>query len=218
MSNRFSAKYVAVALLIVAIVGAALGYLNQHSSLFEPDNVITDFYANISTELASIAITVLVINTLNERRARQQEKENLVLQIGSPVNTVGSRYDGRYNLKGDLWWAYEIMKLDLSDSEAMSQRYGVPIDTYLEGQRWARQNLRRVHQEFEADSQRRGVRGYSHQPAISVQGVERRERSLDSIYILSMLAVCAVVLRLLLEIIQKVSRANWETRGRISTE
>jgi len=75
-------------MLISAILIAVLGYLNQHGNLFQPAPIVTDFYANISTELISIAITILVIDALNERRAIRQEKKNLILQMSSPTNAI----------------------------------------------------------------------------------------------------------------------------------
>jgi hypothetical protein len=75
-------------MLISAVIIAVLGYLNQHGNLFIPTPIVTDFYANISTELISIAITILVIDALNERRAIQQEKKALILQMSSPTNSI----------------------------------------------------------------------------------------------------------------------------------
>jgi hypothetical protein len=75
-------------LLLIATLIGVLGYLNQHSGLLVPTSIVTDFYANVSAELASIAITVLVIDTLNERRLVQQEKAALIFQMGSPTNSI----------------------------------------------------------------------------------------------------------------------------------
>ncbi len=86
--GSWNVRQVGLAMLILAVAVALLGYFNQHGHLFTPLPLITDFYANISTELASIAITVLVIDALNERRTIQQEKENLILQMSSPTNSI----------------------------------------------------------------------------------------------------------------------------------
>lgn len=74
--------------LIIALLCGLLGYINQHSKIYIPEPIIADFYANVSAELASIAVTVLIIDYLNERRATQQEKERLILQMGSPINSA----------------------------------------------------------------------------------------------------------------------------------
>jgi uncharacterized protein YjbI with pentapeptide repeats len=42
--------------------------------------------SDFSTELISIAITVLLIDRMNDRRAIEQEKKALILQMGSPEN------------------------------------------------------------------------------------------------------------------------------------
>src|SRR5574341_1341491 len=86
--SHWSVRHVGLTMLVSAVFIAVLGYFNQHGNLLMPLPVVTDFYANISTELVSIAITVLVIDALNERRAIQQEKENLILQMSSPTNSI----------------------------------------------------------------------------------------------------------------------------------
>ena len=65
------------ALLVLAIL-IAFGYLNELGWL--------DRASNVSTELASIAITILVVDTLYEHREREREKKRLILQMGSPDN------------------------------------------------------------------------------------------------------------------------------------
>jgi len=75
-------------MLVTAFVVAVMGYLNLHRNWLGPFPLVADFYANISTELASVALTVLVIDALNERRAIQQEKEFLMLQMSSPTNAI----------------------------------------------------------------------------------------------------------------------------------
>ena len=51
-------------------------------------DIVGDFYANIAAEAISIAITVLIIERLYERRSKTEaekaEKERLILQMGSP--------------------------------------------------------------------------------------------------------------------------------------
>jgi hypothetical protein len=71
-----------VMLLIMVIIGVG-GYHHLHHKL-NFTALVTDFYANISTELASIVITVVVIDGLNRRRATEREKATLILQLGSP--------------------------------------------------------------------------------------------------------------------------------------
>jgi len=214
-------------MLVLAICIAIYGYIDLHSNWLTPLPLIADFYANVATELASIAITVLVIDGISERRAIQQEKQTLILQMSSPTNFIakeaarvlrmqgwlmdgtlqeanllranlqkaflpkadlrgvrfykanltdaylqeanligaieledwqlvtvkylrkailpnGKLYNGRFNLRGDLSWAYDKSKIKKNDGQAMADFYGVPLDEYLLGQAWAKENLKNL--------------------------------------------------------------------------
>ncbi|MBI5952475.1 MAG: pentapeptide repeat-containing protein [Chloroflexi bacterium] len=220
---------VAVGLLILAVFIAAYGYINQHGSWQLPLPFVADFYANVSTELISIVITILIIDGLNERRTIQQEKQALILQMSSPTNFIakeaarilrmrgwltdgtlqganllranlrkvllvkadlrgalfykaelwdaylhetnltgaieledwqlvtvkylrkailpdGKVYDGRFNLRGDLSWAYDKLGIAKDDDQAIADFYGVPVDDYRRGQIWAAENLQKLRQ------------------------------------------------------------------------
>lgn len=52
----------------------------------------------------------------------------------------GSRYDGRYNLPGDIKAAI-AHEFEPDDAEEMADWYGVSIELYQRGQEWARRNL-----------------------------------------------------------------------------
>src|SRR5258708_23748839 len=76
-------------LLVIALTVAVIGYLNRYAGLYLGDvlsHLVTDFYANVSSGLAIVALTVLIIDKLNQRRANQRQKEALILQMGSPDN------------------------------------------------------------------------------------------------------------------------------------
>ncbi len=86
-------RKVGASLLAVAFVIALIGYLNQHGNLYLGEtlnNLLGDFYANTSAELASIAITVLIIDALYQRREINREKRDLILQLGSPDNAFAT--------------------------------------------------------------------------------------------------------------------------------
>jgi hypothetical protein len=237
----------------LSIAVGLFGYLNQYGGLYQPSPIVADFYAGISTDLASIAITILIIDYISEKRADEQLKAQLIremagsnngialrainelrargwLQDGSlrgkifdgvnwqgadlndadlqgatflnanisyanlnhtdlrkstlinvnlystnfyeanleGVNSIdetmfllaelafttldkmvgaimrnGKRYDGRYNLKGDLYIAKEwnVRNLDIETDNGMAEFYKVSLDEYLEGQKWAKENL-----------------------------------------------------------------------------
>ncbi len=74
-------------LLILAAVVTLVGSLDQHPGL-DPFTFIKktfdDFYTNVGTELASIAITVLIIDRMHRLRDDENERDALILQMGSP--------------------------------------------------------------------------------------------------------------------------------------
>ena len=76
-----------VVLLVIAGVVTLVGSLDQHPGL-DPFTFIKktfgDFYTNVGTELASIAITVLIIDRLHHHHDDENEREALILQMGSP--------------------------------------------------------------------------------------------------------------------------------------
>ena len=89
LRNLEGAQLIAMCMLLGSVILMALGYVNQNLgwSIWEPlDTWLHDFYANVSAEMASIGITVLVIDAYNERRAIAREKADLILQMGSPDN------------------------------------------------------------------------------------------------------------------------------------
>ena len=226
-STYWTSQRVGLFMLLSAVSFAVFGYLNQHGQLFTPSLFVTDFYANISTELISIAVTVLVIDNLNSRRTIQQEKDRLILQMGSPTNSIakeavrilrvqgwfidgtlrganflranlqkayleeaylaeanfykanlqgaylqkcnltgakhledwqlvqikylrgailpdGLKYNGRFNLIGDLSWAHYGLHIPARSHKKMAEFYGVSIQDYRQGQLWAKKNLAKL--------------------------------------------------------------------------
>ena len=75
--------------LLVAIAIAVLGYLNELERLYLTETAqkfIEYLFANVSVELASIAITMVFVDALYDRRETEREKKRLILQMGSPDN------------------------------------------------------------------------------------------------------------------------------------
>lgn len=102
----WTAGKVGLLLLALALIGGVSGYRNQHPEGFSLSQLASDFYANVSSELASIAITVLIIDTLERRRdeaerlereqAKEQERlerqrDDLVAQLNSRLNDDACR-------------------------------------------------------------------------------------------------------------------------------
>ena len=119
--------------LLLAGLGVAIG-----GSLYDQNTVreaVEQFYANGGSELISVALTVLVIDTLGRRRATQQEKAALILQMGSPTQDIakeavrmlqarewlrdgslqGARLTGA-NLQGALLFGANLKGADLRDA------------------------------------------------------------------------------------------------------
>lgn len=85
-SFRPSVRCIGLIMLGLSLCTGIFGYILLHST-FDLLTFIEDFYANISAELGSIAITVIVIDQL-QRRREQRERENeekarLVREAGS---------------------------------------------------------------------------------------------------------------------------------------
>lgn len=76
----------------IALVIFILGYLDQHHDLFASipilSNLFGDFYANVSSELLSIVITVLVLDRFYSQRQNEQELRRLKALLGSEENVV----------------------------------------------------------------------------------------------------------------------------------
>ncbi|MDX2162852.1 MAG: pentapeptide repeat-containing protein [bacterium] len=90
LGDWITVQRVGVVLLTASLVLGVIGYSNQHPEGFSIAQFLGDFYANVSTEFASIAITVLIIDTLNRRRESrvesQREREELIRTLGSKIN------------------------------------------------------------------------------------------------------------------------------------
>jgi len=98
-------RKVGLLLLGIALTIGLVGYLNQHRGLYLGElvgNLLRDFYANVSAELASIAITVLIIDVIYQQRDIEREKRDLILQMGSPDNAFAKEAVRRLRAQGWL--------------------------------------------------------------------------------------------------------------------
>jgi hypothetical protein len=108
---------VGVLLLVLSLASGIIGYRNQHPGGFDWGQIWQDFYANVSSELASIAITVLIIDSLNRRREAEERdrrkkakataklerrKDRLVHQLGSRLNQDAKRAAEQLRAEGWL--------------------------------------------------------------------------------------------------------------------
>lgn len=122
-----------VLMLIGAVVIALTGYARQHPGDVSFRAFVGDFYANISTELASIAITVLIIDALNYRREKQDQKTRLLGEVRNRDNGLALRaleemrafgwiVDGTL-VQANLWGA-NLEGADLSEIVLRSAQLG----------------------------------------------------------------------------------------------
>ena len=79
-----------IVVLIAAVIGM-FGYLNQLAGQSQDSLLVGGFYANLSAEIASIVITILVIDALNEWRQNKQLRERLTRDLLSNVTDFSAR-------------------------------------------------------------------------------------------------------------------------------
>ncbi len=86
-ATQAAMRLLAVGVGIILTGFVILYLLDPHEGdEFSLRQLLSDLYANGGAELLSIAVTVLIIERLNRRRAEQERKEELILQMGSPDN------------------------------------------------------------------------------------------------------------------------------------
>jgi uncharacterized protein YjbI with pentapeptide repeats len=104
--DGMTAQRVGLLLLALSIVTGVTGYIHLHPGAFNLDAFLADFYTNISSEFASIAMTVLIIDTLNRRReekaSTEREREQLIRQLGSTVNEIAKHASEELRAQGWL--------------------------------------------------------------------------------------------------------------------
>ena len=96
-----SPEIIGTLLLILAVYIGISGFLFLYKGGFSYQLLTSDFYANVSTELASIAVTVLIIDVINRRRNKQQELADLKWQMGSRDNILAK--EAVRKLRGKKW-------------------------------------------------------------------------------------------------------------------
>ncbi len=89
IDSLLTVRKLGLVLLVLAILNAVTGYFIAHpGEIFTFQRLTSDFYSNASTELISIAFTVLIIDWLNHRSLEKYQKRSLILQMGSPDNVL----------------------------------------------------------------------------------------------------------------------------------
>jgi hypothetical protein len=90
---------IAAVLIVAGVVNkhcVCAGWPNLGEAL---NDVIGDFYTNVSVDCLCIAFAILVIEWLNERRAEQELKAQLIRELDCPVlYLLDKKLVGKYNV------------------------------------------------------------------------------------------------------------------------
>jgi uncharacterized protein YjbI with pentapeptide repeats len=138
-------RKVALGILTTAFLVFMFGYHYQHPEGLNLQWLATDFYANLSTELFSIAITVLVIDSLYKYHEARSEKNRLILEMSSPDNGIAVRatqimqreysylIDG--SLKNKFFWSANLNGAELlsAELEGASFHFASMVGAHLYG-------------------------------------------------------------------------------------
>jgi len=82
-------RLASVLLFALGLVVGATGYLAQRGSLSitgSAGDLLLRFYIGASTELASIAVTLLLVDAVLQRRGVERRKQDLIIDLGSDDN------------------------------------------------------------------------------------------------------------------------------------
>lgn len=102
--GSISVAQAGVLLLVAATIIGVAGYQIEHEFLSLGDflnSLLTSVWANASTELVSIAITLIFVeNIFSQRREAEREKRDLVLQMGSNDNAYAREAVRKLRVRG----------------------------------------------------------------------------------------------------------------------
>lgn len=88
-------RLIGVILLVLSIGMGWYGYTKVHGSEVDILTFLEDYYANVSSELASIAVTVIIIDALQRRRDKSQsdfdERDRLFRDLRSGIRDMSVR-------------------------------------------------------------------------------------------------------------------------------
>lgn len=94
-------RILAIIFLLLAIGGSLVGYNQANPNAFSLGDYLVTLYAQLSTELIGIAVTVLVIDYLNEKREERRLRWQLIHELGSRNNDIADR--AAYELRERGW-------------------------------------------------------------------------------------------------------------------
>lgn len=77
--------------IVFLVVGISLIFLHKYPETWRFNSIIKEYYANLSCELISIAITILLIDYLYEKKEKEATKKRLLRELGSEDKGFTSR-------------------------------------------------------------------------------------------------------------------------------
>ena len=96
--ESWTVQRIVAVLIVVGLVVFVAGVVNKHCTCADwpnlgetLNNVISDFYANLSVDCLSVAFAILVIDGLNERRVEQDLKAQLIREMGGDNYAIAAR-------------------------------------------------------------------------------------------------------------------------------
>jgi hypothetical protein len=120
-SHQSAARVAAMLFLLFGIFVSVVGYAKVHGSAFDLNIFVQDFYANLGVELLSIAVTVLIVDRLNDRQTMREHKGELIVQMGSPDHAFAIEAVRIMRLKGWLTdgslRGHDFSKADLHEAD-----------------------------------------------------------------------------------------------------
>jgi hypothetical protein len=78
-------RIAAFSFLLIGVLIVGIGYAATQGG-FDWHTLVAEIYSNLGIEFVSIAITVLVVDRLNQRQSIFERRTDLILQMGSPDN------------------------------------------------------------------------------------------------------------------------------------
>ncbi|MGD8456299.1 MAG: pentapeptide repeat-containing protein [Anaerolineales bacterium] len=114
---------------------ADLSFANLKGARFTKANL-----SGANLEGAELKGALLAHGNLFQAKGLTDEQFCEVNRLRRAMMPDGTRYDGRYNLPGDLWDA-NFFHVDVSDPKALAAFYGISTSEFTIGQKWSQESL-----------------------------------------------------------------------------
>jgi uncharacterized protein YjbI with pentapeptide repeats len=135
--SNLGVRFIGGVLGLAAMTLGIAGYSHLHPEGFSLHGLVQDFYANVAAELAGISITVLIVDSIVQRRESDREKQKLIRWMKSDINSVAVSAATLLRVQG---WLFDgsLQKIDLSGADLQKASL---YDSSLAGINASRVNL-----------------------------------------------------------------------------